>query len=110
MLFLTGSDMHEMIKNAFKGAKDNKEDYTMNLIEAMVKLQSPDGAKYDIEEIKEFSENIMNEIENMGKKCVGKNKAVRFSPKIMKVALYVWVRSKKSYKILFDSKLRRYIT
>ena len=97
--------MHEMIKNAFKGAKDNKEDYTMNLIEAMVKLQSPDGEKYDIEEIKEFSENIMNEIENMGKKCVGKNKAVRFSPKIMKVALYVWVRSKKSYKILFDSKL-----
>ena len=47
----------------------------------------------------------MNEIVSMGKKCVGNDKSVRYSPQIMKLALSLWTRSKKSYKILFDSKL-----
>ena len=105
MLFRTGTDMYEMMRRALDGAKDNREEYTKSLIEAMVKLQSGNKKGYDVDEIKDFSENIMNEIVSMGKKCVGNDKAVRYSPQIMKLALSLWTRSKKSYKILFDSKL-----
>ena len=105
MLFRTGTDMHEMMSNALDGAKGNREEYTKSLIEAMVKLQSGKKMTYDIDEIKLFSENVMNEIISMGKKCVGNDKAVRYSPHIMKLALSLWTRSKKGYKIMFDSKL-----
>ena len=38
MLFRTGTDMYEMMRRALDGAKDNREEYTKSLIEAMVKL------------------------------------------------------------------------
>lgn len=50
-----------------------------------------------------FMDQIITEIENYGKICRGKNKTIRFNPKIVRIVMGVFLRSLLAYEDLKSS-------
>ena len=57
----------------------------------------------DSKDVQEFALAITEQMMHMGNRMIGKKNANRYSPKIMKLALSVWQRSKSAYDHLKKS-------
>jgi poly-D-alanine transfer protein DltD len=56
------------------------------------------GSQYNIEEARMFSVGIREEIDKYAKRIARKDKQIRFSPALFRVAMKIWVRSPAAYE------------
>ncbi len=95
------SDDDELLRimsSAADYVKDNKEDSRKSILMALVdasdsSCQAPDP------ELNDFVASILDEIENFTRVQSNKPRQVRFSPRVMRMALSLYLRGPKAYEV-----------
>ena len=92
-------DAPKLFDQAVSHVVDEREG-TVHLIKLIVaKLAPPQGNANNEANVTEFAENIVNEITNYAKLLNNKKSQLRFSPRVLRLALSLYMRSKKGYEV-----------
>jgi hypothetical protein len=114
-LYIDSEDdqLHGVLKKAAQYVTDNQDEAKFNLVRALVddNVKHRGGKNEVLPEIEEecsrFAKEIVEEITAFSLKAVGKDKQVRFSPSVMRMALSLFVKGgKTAYDIFRDTSLQ----
>jgi hypothetical protein len=105
-------ELVKMLQSAAAYANDNNESVRKGTIQAL--LQPPrDGKKGDSrdspiseKECDEFANNILEEISNFSKRMNDQPKRVRFSPRVMRMALSLYLKGPTAYESFRKSSIQ----
>ena len=98
---LKDGDAYDLIREAFKHAEENKEEFIATIVKALMELNR-DLGDFDSaqKQMQEFAEFVSREITNKSKQLAGEKKQVRYSPTTINLAMNVYLQSRKSYEDL----------
>ncbi len=98
---LNHGNAYEMIKEVYKHADANKEEFSAIIMKALMAIQHDAGKlESSTKEIEEFAQFVTREISNKMKQLADEGTQVRYSLAIINLAMNVYLQSHKSYEDL----------
>ena len=93
-----------LLRQSLDCYKKNEASFKKDIVSELLVISEETSVEKS-KEIEEFAEEIVMQINNMAQQLEGKSSQVRFSPRIMRIALSTWQRSTSAYNNLLKSKL-----
>jgi hypothetical protein len=84
-------------------SESERESTILSLLNESLSGNKQSNLSFTRDEAKEFIQAIQEEIKNYALRLVGKDKCVRFSPKVIRIAIALWLRSPAAYEELHQS-------
>ena len=88
----------DVIHKAFKHTLANKTDFKKEVIEALMSLECENNDGDASAECGDFASFLVDEIDKYEKKLAGNDTRLRFSPRILRMCMSLWLRSNARYQ------------
>lgn len=98
--------MKEAVHKAFKHTLSNKNEFKKEVIEALMTLDSNNCGDESSAKCGDFAKFLVNEIQKYELDLAGKKKLIRFSPRVLRMCMSLWLRSPAGYKEIQDANLQ----
>ena len=93
------SSIRELVVNVSSIILDGKWNAKEAIINALLEVEGKaDLDESNDKERKEFADHILCEIKNMSKSMSGEKRQQRYSPKLIRMAMALWLRDNKAYE------------
>ena len=99
-------DVKKVVHNAFKHTLLKKKEFRKEVTEALLDLGDESSDENDTSKCNEFASFLVDEIHNYEKKLSGKDSRVRFSPRVLRMCMSLWLRSSAGYKEFREANLQ----
>ena len=104
MNFEDGSIVQECIQSALKSLNNDKPKLLKTIMDSVFSVLAKDS-EVKSAEVNEFSNFMVEQISNLDRKMNHDKGNQKYSPKLLRIALAIWSRSKKAYEYLRDTNL-----
>ena len=103
MQFEEDGIISKTLQRVFKSMNRNKEIFTNEIIQSTMRVLAESGNKASSEDVQDFAAYTTEQMLHMGHSLLGTQKGNRYSPKVMRMALSVWQRSRSAYEQMQQS-------